>query len=157
MKAKNKTELKKKIEKFKIIIFDLDDTIYKEKNYDLGALENVSKFLESKVNEKKSNIFKNLKSLRFKKKGNKLIFNKFLNSQKLNKREIKYLSEKSTEIFQSYRCKNLKKVSFLKKIIKYFYKKKLLFLVTNGNETRQKNKIHYLGINKYFKKIFIHY
>ena len=71
MKAKNKTELKKKIEKFKIIIFDLDDTIYKEKNYDLGALENVSKFLESKVNEKKSNIFKNLKSLRFKKKGNK--------------------------------------------------------------------------------------
>ena len=74
MKAKNKTELKKKIEKFKIIIFDLDDTIYKEKNYDLGALENVSKFLESKVNEKKSNIFKNLKSLRFKKKGNKLIF-----------------------------------------------------------------------------------
>ena len=155
MKAKNKTELKKKIEKFKIIIFDLDDTIYKEKNYDLGALENVSKFLESKVNEKKSNIFKNLKSLRFKKKGNKLIFNKFLNSQKLNKREIKYLSEKSTEIFQSYRCKNLKNVSSLKKIIKYFYKKKLLFLVTNGNETRQKNKIHYLGINKYFKKIFI--
>ena len=155
MKAKNKTELKKKIEKFKIIIFDLDDTIYKEKNYDLGALENVSKFLESKVNEKKSNIFKNLKSLRFKKKFNKLIFNKFLNSQKLNKREIKYLSEKSTEIFQSYRCKNLKNVSSLKKIIKYFYKKKLLFLVTNGNETRQKNKINYLGINKYFKKIFI--
>ena len=155
MKAKNKTELKKKIEKFKIIIFDLDDTIYNEKNYDLGALENVSKFLESKVNEKKSNIFKNLKSLRFKKKGNKLIFNKFLNSQKLNKREIKYLSEKSTEIFQSYRCKNLKNVSSLKKIIKYFHKKKLLFLVTNGNEIRQKNKIHYLGINKYFKKIFI--
>ena len=33
--------------------------------------------------------------------------------------------------------------------------KKKLFLVTNGNILRPKNKIYYLSIKKYFKKIYI--
>ena len=45
--------------------------------------------------------------------------------------------------------------SSLKNILKFFYKKKKLFLVTNGNRLRQKNKIKKLGINKFFKKIYI--
>ena len=48
----------------------------------------------------------------------------------------------------------MKKVNSLKKLILDNQKKKL-FLVTNGNILRQKNKIYYLGIKKYFKKIYI--
>lgn len=154
MKAQNTIELKKKIKKFKIIIFDLDNTIYNETDYDLGALKKVANFLKSKINKQKKDIFNDLKFLRIKKR-NKLIFNKFLENHKLNNINIEYLIEKSTKIFQTYKCYNLKNVNSLKKIIKFFHKKKHLYLVTNGNKERQKNKIHYLGLKKYFKRIYI--
>ena len=40
-------------------------------------------------------------------------------------------------------------------MLKGIYKKKKLFLVTNGFKKRQSNKIKNLGIKKFFKKIFI--
>jgi putative hydrolase of the HAD superfamily len=153
IKISNKNELHNKIQEFDLIIFDLDDTIYEEKKYDIAALKSVSIYLEKKIFFKRNKIFNDLKKLRFK-KSKPLIFNTYLNKLNIPKKKFGYLVKKSIYIFQSYKCENLKKVNSLKKLILNNHKKKL-FLVTNGNILRQKNKIYYLGIKKYFKKIYI--
>ena len=154
MKIKNNRELFLKLKKFKIIIFDLDNTIYLQKHYDIEGLKKVSSFLQHYINIKKENIFKNLNKLKFKKK-EKNIFNQFLNKQKLEDKKYKSLLKNSIKIFQSYKCYNLRKVKSLKNLIKSISKKKILFLVTNGDVVRQKNKIHFLSIKRYFKKIYV--
>ncbi len=154
MKILTKKELHNKIQKFDLIIFDLDNTIYDEKNYDFYALKKVAIYLENKINTKKDKIFKDLKILRLS-KSNILIFNEFLIKFNLSKKEFKFLVKNSLKIFQLYNCKNLTKVSSLKSLIRDSYIKKDLFLVTNGHPIRQMNKINSLNIKKYFKKIFI--
>ena len=152
MKIYKKQILKKKLEKFKIIIFDLDNTIYNEKNFIYPSLKNVSKFLKTKINLDENEIQKKLLIL---KNRNKKIFDKFLSKFSAKKINLKLLVKRTINEYQSYNCNNLKKVSSLKNILKFFYKKKTLFLVTNGNRLRQKNKIKNIGINKFFKKIYI--
>ena len=44
----NLLSLKKKLFKFDILVFDLDDTIYPQKNYDTPALLSVSRFIQKK-------------------------------------------------------------------------------------------------------------
>ena len=58
-------------------------------------------------------------------------------------------------LFQNYECKELKRSKSLRILLKSIYKQKTLFIVTNGHKKRQANKIKYLKINEYFKKIFI--
>ncbi len=152
MKIYKKRILKKKLEKYKIIIFDLDDTIYNEKNFIYPSLKNVSKFLTTKIDIHENEIQKQLLILKNK---NQKIFDKFLSNFLVKKINLKSLVKRTINKYQSYNCNNLKNVSSLKNILKFFYKKKKLFLVTNGNRLRQKNKIKKLGINKFFKKIYI--
>ena len=58
MKLISETQLKKKLKKYQIIIFDLDDTIYPQKNYDNPALLSVSKYLSKHILfDKKKNLF----------------------------------------------------------------------------------------------------
>ena len=155
MKLISKLQLKKKLKKYQIIIFDLDDTIYPQKNYDNPALLSVSKYLSKKISLDEKKIFLNLrriKPLRRGKKPNK-IFDSFL--QKFSKNENKILVKKSVNIFQSYSCTELKNSPSLKKTLGELCIYKDLFLVTNGNLNRQLKKIKYLGISKYFRKIFI--
>ena len=154
MKVKNNRELFLKLKKFKVIIFDLDNTIYLQKHYDIEGLKKVSSFLQHNIKIKKENIFKYLIKLKFKKK-EKNIFNQFLNKQKLEDKKYKSLLKNSIKIFQSFKCVNLRKVKSLKNLIKSISKKKNLFLVTNGNVVRQNNKIHFLSIKRYFKKIYV--
>ncbi len=152
MKIYKKRILKKKLEKYKIIIFDLDDTIYNEKNFIYPSLKNVSKFLTTKIDIHENEIQKQLLILKNK---NQKIFDKFLSNFLVKKINLKSLVKRTINKYQSYNCNNLKNVNSLKNILKFFYKKKKLFLVTNGNRLRQKNKIKKLGINKFFKKIYI--
>lgn len=155
MKLVSKLQLKKKLKKYQIIIFDLDDTIYPQKNYDNPALISVSKYLSKKIilNEKKIFLtLRRMKPIRRGKKPNK-IFDSFL--KKLINKKNKTLINKTVSIFQSYECKELKKSPSLKKILSQLSLHKELFLVTNGNQSRQLKKIKFLGISKFFKKIFI--
>ena len=152
MKIYKKRILKKKLEKYKIIIFDLDNTIYNEKNFIYPSLKNVSKFLTTKIDIHENEIQKQLLILKNK---NQKIFDKFLSNFLVKKINLKSLVKRTINKYQSYNCNNLKNVNSLKNILKFFYKKKKLFLVTNGNRLRQKNKIKKLGINKFFKKIYI--
>ena len=144
-----------KLEKYKILIFDLDDTIYPQVNFDTPSLLNVSLYIEKKTKIKKIFVFKKLRKLKKIRRGipPNLIFNKFFSKIRLlNKKKI---IKNCINLFQNYDCKELKNSKSLKMILKKFSKTKTLFLVTNGNAKRQKNKIKNLSIEEYFKKIFI--
>lgn len=155
MKIKSKIVLKKKLKLYDAIIFDLDDTIYPQKNYDNPALYEVSKFISKKFHIDEKKIYVNLRRIKPIRRGKKpiLIFNYFLS--KFTNFKNKTFVNKLVKIFQSYDCIELKKSSSLKNLLREIYKNKDLFLVTNGHYARQLKKIKYLGISKYFKKIFI--
>ena len=57
-------KLEAKLKKYDILIFDLDDTIYPQVNFDTPSLQNVSFYLEKKTKIKKDIIFKKLRSLK---------------------------------------------------------------------------------------------
>lgn len=148
----NLINLKKKIMRYDIIIFDLDNTIYSKKNYDDAAIFYISKFISKNTDLTLPSIFSELIKIKNQKK-TQLLFNIFFKNKKVNCK--KKIILKCVSLFQNFQCKNLKKCKSLKLLIKNLFRHKLLFLVTNGNLNRQKNKIKYLGIKKYFKKIFI--
>lgn len=68
MKKNALVNLKKKIKKYKILIFDLDNTIYDQKDYDYPALKNISKFLSSKIKSDKNEIYNQIILCKKKKK-----------------------------------------------------------------------------------------
>ena len=134
---------------FKIIIFDLDDTLISISKYDELVFKKICEdLIKNKIQKKK--IFDKLKFLR--KKELKIfrrinIFDKIFHNKN---------SKLAVKIYNSYfpnsfkiKKKNLIILKNLKK------KKKKLYLVTNGNKKRQKNKIKKLGIFKYFDKVYI--
>ncbi len=148
-------DLKKKLLNYDIIIFDLDDTIYSQKDYDNPALLHVSKYLVKIIKKDKNIIFKKLRALKKIRRGlaPKPVFDIFLKDyNNINKKKI---ISSCISLFQNYECKELKRSKSLRILLKSIYKQKTLFIVTNGHKKRQANKIKYLKINEYFKKIFI--
>ena len=148
-------DLKKKLLNYDIIVFDLDDTIYSQKDYDNPALYHVSKFLEKKLKVDRNVIFNKLRKLKKIRRGlaPKPVFDSFLKNYNFIKKQ-KIISS-CISLFQKYECKELKNSKSLKPFLKSIHKKKKLFIVTNGPKVRQENKIKYLKIKKFFKKIFI--
>jgi len=131
-----------------IIIFDLDDTLYLRKSFVTSGIENVVDFIYLKNKKKsKKNLFKILSNI-FKNNNIKLKLNFFLKELFLSK---KYLKD-CINIFR-YSKKKIFLYKDAKNILK-FYKKKC-YLITDGNKLVQQDKIHQLGIKKFFKKIYI--
>lgn len=157
MKINSILTLEKKLANYQTVIFDLDDTIFPQKNYDNPALKKVSQYLSKKLKKNKRklfNILRKKKSIRRGKPPIKIfdfLISNFIKNSLIKKKII----QKSVNTFQKYQCKELKKSKSLRKLLKKIYKKKNLFLVTNGNNFRQRNKIKYLGIKSFFKKIYI--
>jgi putative hydrolase of the HAD superfamily len=147
--------LKKKLSIYEIIIFDLDDTIYPQKDYDSPALLKISKFISRKIDRNQDLIFQKLRKIKKIRRGKapNLLFNDFFKNIKITNKKKTIFN--CVSMFQSYECKELRRSKSLKLLISNLYKKKILFIVTNGNISRQKKKIKYLGIKKYFKRIFI--
>ena len=103
MRKRSINNLQHKIKNYKILIFDLDNTIYNQKDYDEPALRNVSNFLSIKLNLNSKEIFENLTTLKKKKVLN--IFNKFLENKSLKNNNLKKLVQKSVQLYQNYKCK----------------------------------------------------
>ena len=129
----------------KIIILDLDDTIYDYIKFVKEGLKNVANFVHKKTKISKNKIYNDLIEIYYNKSTTKL-FN--------------YLEKKYQTKINVYRCiliyrystRNIKPYSdaffFLKK-----YKKEI-YLVTDGNKLVQKSKIKFLKIGKFFKRIY---
>jgi len=133
----------------KIIIFDLDDTLYNEESFFLSGIQNVAIFLSYKFKLNK-NLLNNYMMNYFKKNGRNKIFNQTLKYFKI------YTIKNLNLCIQIYRYSNRKiYLNNDSKFILNFLKNKNLYLVTDGNKNVQKMKIKLLNLNKYFKKIFI--
>ena len=154
MKKYKINTLKKKLKKFNIVIFDLDNTIYNEDNFIKPSLQKVSRFLSQEMKLEEKMVFFKLMKLKYKGNDQK-IFNSFLSNYKLPNQKFTNLVKKSVKLYQTYNCKNLENSNSLKNYLKKLCKLKTLYLVTNGDYFRQKNKITKLKIQNYFKKIYI--
>ncbi len=133
-----------------IIIFDLDETLYNEKNFVRSGFKKVAYFLQKNYDLNFKRTYKFLLDT-YNLEGRKKIFNKLLIKKKLYS---KSLLIKLINVYRNHEP-NIKisksNLSFLKKLSNNFK----LYLVTDGNKIVQKNKIQALKISKFFKKIFI--
>lgn len=130
----------------KVLIFDLDDTLYEEYSFVKNGFKAVSLYFKKKYNLNSDTVYKQL--IHYEKtKGRGKIFNDILNFYKLKNIHL-------SELIKIYRNNNykLKLYPDAQKILKKFKKK--AYLVTDGNSRVQRNKIKLLKIEKYFKKIF---
>lgn len=132
----------------KIIVMDLDDTIYNENSFFSNGLDQVSKYLSKYLNISYKSIYNKLVLIN-KEYNRDKIFNRFFDFEIKNKKKL------ISKCIQIYRYNN-KKISPYPDALKFLnYHKGKLFLVTDGNKMVQSHKINLLKIKKYFKKIYI--
>ena len=134
----------------KVIIFDLDETLYSEIDYVISGFKVVAEYLECKYKliDKKS--FQSLKAI-LDKDGRGKVFDTFLQRNNIfSQTELK----KCLSIYRSHQP-NISLYNSAKLYLKKNYKEKSLYLVTDGNKITQEKKIKSLNIEEYFKKIFI--
>ncbi len=133
-----------------IIIFDLDETLYNEKNFVKSGFQKVAYFLEKNYNLN-LNITNKFLLDTYNLKGRKKIFNKLLIKNKLYS---KSLLVKLIYVYRNHKP-NIKMSKSNLLFLETLSNKFKLYLVTDGNKIVQKNKIKALKISRFFKRIFI--
>lgn len=134
----------------KIVVFDLDDTLYDEITFIFSGFNSVAKYLSKnyKLNYKE---VLNLMHSQYHSNGRNKIFDRVLINFNI------FTKSTLLKCINVYRFSK-RKISLnqeSKKILETLSKKQNLYLVTDGNKLVQKHKIKLLKIQKYFKKIFI--
>ena len=131
-----------------IIIFDLDDTLFRRENFVNNGLKNVAKYICKKKKKKKIHkVFQDLKKI-YNNKKIKNTFNYFL---KLH--NIHNLNEQKCVSIYRYGKNDIRPYPQALQLLKIYNKK--CYLVTDGNKCVQRYKIKQLKIKNFFKKIFI--
>ncbi len=135
----------------KAIFFDLDNTLYDNKQYFLGAFKDISNYLSKKYSISQEKVYKNLIMLwQEKTSAYPYLFNDLLEISGIKNGG---LVEKIVRIFNKYKG-NLKPysgvIATLQELKKRGYK---LGIITDGNAKRQKRKIKLLGIKNFFDVI----
>ena len=146
--------------KYKIIIFDADDTLFDFKKSEREAFKNTMEEFNLEYDENYH--FKIYKEI------NNTLWKDFelgiIPQEKINEVRFKIFSEAlnikfNTDKFADSYIKNLGNASFLyeesTELIKYLYKDYILFIVTNGLKDVQNNRIKKSSIAKYFKNIIV--
>lgn len=135
----------------KVIVFDLDDTLYNEIDYVKSGFREASKYFANKY-QLDVDYFLNIMIENLEKHGRGKVFDNTLKHFNiLNKLNIK----KSISIYRNH-LPNIQLPEESQSILKHYKKLNIpLYLVTDGNKIVQYNKIKSLNIKKYFNKVFI--
>ncbi|MDQ7045238.1 MAG: HAD family hydrolase [Sulfurimonas sp.] len=135
----------------KVIVFDLDDTLYNEIDYVKSAFMEVSKYFSDTYRFEKNKFF-TLMMEKLNQNGRGKVFDDTLaHFNILNKANVK----KSISIYRTH-IPNIKLPQASKDIINYYTRLAIpLYIVTDGNKLVQFNKIKGLNIENSFKKILI--
>ncbi|NLC27619.1 MAG: HAD family hydrolase [Campylobacteraceae bacterium] len=134
--------------KVKVIVFDLDDTLYDEIGFVKSGFQAVSEhFLPNDPNLMLDKMLETLKQ-----HGRGKVFDKtFEHFGLYSKQKIK----KALSIYRTHLPK-IKLNDDAKKILEYYKKQNTpLYIVTDGNKIVQANKIKALNLDKWIKKAFI--
>lgn len=133
-----------------IIVFDLDDTLYNEFDYVESGLMCVAKTLSLVVKKNKKEIFKELSKI-MQRDGRGRVFDTFLADHNIHSKRL------VRQLVIDYRKHkpNIALPSETKTVLKQLQLKHSLYLVTDGNIKVQENKILTLGLQSFFKRVFI--
>ena len=135
-----------------ILVFDLDDTLYDEKQFVYSGFLEVANWI-SEMSITSSNVIYESMVKDLSVNGRGEVFNNALKKYfHITKKNIK----KCISIYRLHKPRiNLEKdvVDLLMELGKTYK----LYIVTDGNKIVQNNKIKYLGVEKYIKKAFITY
>lgn len=135
----------------KVIIFDLDDTLFDEIEYVKSGFKYVSNYFSNYYNLNSNSIYDfMIKDLEINGRGK--IFDNMLNFFDI------YSKKKVIDSIRLYRTHkpNIILPSYSIDILKYLNKKKIpMYIITDGNKIVQSNKIEALKLTKYIKKEFI--
>ncbi len=137
--------------KVKVIIFDLDDTLYNEIEYVYSGFKAVANYFANLKNINDEQFYTEM-VYNLRKDGRGKIFDKVLKKYNIySKKNIK----KSISIYRNHQP-NIFLSDENIEILKYFNNKKIpLYIITDGNKIVQEKKIKKLGLEQYIKKNLI--
>ncbi len=144
---KNSSNFLELSEKYRVIIFDLDDTIYPQFEYDSIVFR---EFFQQQGLDAKIGIYlaKFKRSLGY---GCDNVFDIFFHNENIN-----INPQELVHFYREFLPKDTDKLhNSLKGVIRELSDTNDLYLVTNGRTRVQTNKLKMLDIEHYFKKIFI--
>ena len=134
-----------------IIIFDLDDTLYDEKKFVISGFKYVSVFLNNLYGWNIKQTFNSLIRI-LNSDGRGEVFDTFLKLKEINS---KILKRKCVNTYRHHTPNIFLKKEIKNILINFKKSEHSIYLLTDGHKVVQKNKINALGIEKFFKKIFI--
>lgn len=137
--------------KIKVIVFDLDDTLYDEIEYVKSGFKEVSNYFSYKFKIDKNLIY-NYMIQDLETNGRGKIFDNMLENFKIySKENIK----KAILVYRTHKP-NIVLPQESIEVLRYYNSLKIpIYIVTDGNKIVQNNKIEALKIRKYIKKDFI--
>lgn len=132
----------------KVVVFDLDDTLYKEIDFLNSAFNEIALIISSELQIESSNILSEMVGLYHAKKN---VFLEILN--KYN--SLKYTVNDLINIYRDYKP-NISLSNEVKDVLNELKFKDInLGIITDGRNRQQRNKINALGLDKYIKHIII--
>jgi len=132
----------------KVIIFDLDDTLYEERTFVESGFKEVAGYIEGKFKIKKKEFFKILLNI-FLKKRRRYIFGIALKKYNLYSKK---LVDRMVNIYR-YRKPRIKPHLGVINLLNSLKKKYHLALITDGLGYVQRNKVKALNIERFFDLI----
>lgn len=135
----------------KVVIFDLDDTLYDEINFVKSCFYEVSKYFSTKYILNYFDFY-NLMLIKLEQNGRGKVFDEVLKDFNIfSKTNIK----KALSIYRTHKPNIALPLETLD-ILEYLQSKNIpLYIVTDGNKIVQNNKIEALNLRKHIKKDFI--
>jgi len=136
----------------KVIVFDMDDTLYDEYDFVKSGFNVVAEYLSSQYQLDKQEMY-NWMWEAVLENGRGAIFDNLLKKYDLHS---KTLVRKCISLYRLHKPRiHLPKNS--EEVLKELSKKYSLYLVTDGNKIVQQNKVTALNLEKYMKKCYITY
>jgi len=136
-------------EKLKAILFDLDDTLYLERDFVKSGFKAVASFIQSDKEIDEDIVYDSLWSV-FKTGKRKKIFDYFINEFE----EIDYSINELVNLYRTH-MPNINLIPGVEEYLLSLNKQYKLGLITDGFIQTQKNKINALGLNMIFDEILI--
>ena len=136
-------------EKLKAILFDLDDTLYLEKDFVKSGFKAVASFIQNDNGINEEVVYDRLCSI-FNSGEREKIFDNYI----IEFEEINYSINELVNLYRTH-LPNIKLIPGIKEYLLSLSKEYKLGLITDGYIQTQKNKINALGLNNIFDQILI--
>jgi len=132
----------------KVVVFDLDDTLYKEIDFLNSAFNEIALIISRDLQINPNDIFSNMLDL-YNTKEN--VFQGILNKHN----SLKYTVNDLLDIYRAHRP-NISLSNNIKKVLNELqFEGVFLGIITDGRSKQQRNKIKALGLGKYVENIII--